>query len=414
MLTYGFYNSKNHDRRYNALQMSSIFDGIIKDGVFMSIGNHFNVTANGTNMAITIGTGRAWFNHTWTLNDAPMVLSLQPSNLVLGRIDAVVLEVNNEVTVRANSIKIKTGTASSNPQKPSMTNTQTIHQYPLAFITVAAGVTLINQADVENAVGITPTPFITGVLETINIDTLIQQWKDQWRVFYERQTKEITDANIYWNNKWKVDYNAQIQEMKESNEFWKLQWADNYAAFDQDLKATFAMWTALWKEFYETQTIDIESTNARWKQEWFQFYTEKNEQIIAAIEEWDKELEKYFQDSVVEMNTVSDGWKAQWREWYDSYTQASHNEWSVWIEQQKQDFTSWLAEMKGMLNSDVGALLADYILEQQKQIEYLNNQFYRLEHERGVFTKLIDDYGREIVDSDGEPITGALYFQVVE
>ena len=37
-VTYGFYNSINGDRKYNALEMSSIFDGIIVDGVYMSIG----------------------------------------------------------------------------------------------------------------------------------------------------------------------------------------------------------------------------------------------------------------------------------------------------------------------------------------------------------------------------------------
>ena len=42
-LTSGFYNSINGDRTYNAEQMSSIFDGIINDGVFASIGKVFQV-----------------------------------------------------------------------------------------------------------------------------------------------------------------------------------------------------------------------------------------------------------------------------------------------------------------------------------------------------------------------------------
>ena len=32
-VTYGFYNSLNGDRRYDANQMSAIFDGLIIDGV---------------------------------------------------------------------------------------------------------------------------------------------------------------------------------------------------------------------------------------------------------------------------------------------------------------------------------------------------------------------------------------------
>ena len=42
-VTYGFYDSTGGDRKYNALQMGSIFDGIIQDGVYANIGNAFQV-----------------------------------------------------------------------------------------------------------------------------------------------------------------------------------------------------------------------------------------------------------------------------------------------------------------------------------------------------------------------------------
>ena len=41
----GFFNSLNGDRKYNAAQMSAIFDGLIIDGVFASIGTAFAVKA---------------------------------------------------------------------------------------------------------------------------------------------------------------------------------------------------------------------------------------------------------------------------------------------------------------------------------------------------------------------------------
>ena len=47
--TCGFFNSENGDRKYNAEQMSAIFDGIIADGVFTTIGDHLAVSA-GTGM----------------------------------------------------------------------------------------------------------------------------------------------------------------------------------------------------------------------------------------------------------------------------------------------------------------------------------------------------------------------------
>lgn len=181
-LTCGFYNAVDHDRLYNALQMSSIFDGIINDGVYMGIGDHLAVSES-SGMVVSIGTGRAWFDHTWTLNDALMLLTVPQSEVLLNRIDAVVLEVNNTSAVRANSIKIVKGTPDAHPVAPTLTNTDDIHQHLLALIDVDAGVTEIHQADITNKIGTTDTPFVTGIIETIDITSLIAQWEGEWNVW---------------------------------------------------------------------------------------------------------------------------------------------------------------------------------------------------------------------------------------
>ena len=93
-ITSGFFNSVNGDRKYDATQMSSIFDGLIVDGVFASIGNAFNVKAAG-GLNLTVDTGKAWFNHTWTLNDSVLQIAAPEAELLLDRIDAVILEINN-------------------------------------------------------------------------------------------------------------------------------------------------------------------------------------------------------------------------------------------------------------------------------------------------------------------------------
>lgn len=201
MFTYGFYNSKDHDRVYDAVEVSSIFDGIIRDGIFMSIGSHFQVTANGNNMMVTVGTGRAWFNHSWSLNDSPMPLLLPPSEIIMNRIDVIVLEINSNVNYRRNRIFVLKGTPSVNaPSKPVLADTEELHQYPLAYITVNANVTKITQANIENAIGLEKVPFVTGILETINIDSLIAQWGAQWSDWskdkideYKKWTKELHD-----------------------------------------------------------------------------------------------------------------------------------------------------------------------------------------------------------------------------
>ena len=178
-LTYGFYNSINEDRKYNASQMSKLFDGVLNDGIFMSIGDKLMVSAN-TGMNVSVGTGRAWFDHTWTLNDSILLLPVTASELLLNRIDVVVLEVNNTEAVRANSIKIVKGAGATVPVAPTLVNTSEIHQYPLAHIYVGVGVTEIIAANITNKVGTSETPFATGVMQTMSIDALIAQWQGEW------------------------------------------------------------------------------------------------------------------------------------------------------------------------------------------------------------------------------------------
>lgn len=180
-LTYGFYNSYNGDRTYDATDISSIFDGIIKDGVFMSIGDAFIVSAaNG--MQVTVGSGRAWFNHTWTYNSVASLHSIEPADIVLNRIDIVVLEINASEEVRANSIKIIKGTPATNPVAPTLINTELVHQYPLADIYVGANVTEIIPANITNRVGTEACPLSTGILETLDSGPLLAQWNSAFTV----------------------------------------------------------------------------------------------------------------------------------------------------------------------------------------------------------------------------------------
>ena len=196
-VTYGFYNSLNGDRKYNAKQISELFDGLIRDGVFMSIGDALAVSAGG-GMSVIVGTGRAWFNHTWTYNDAPLILQVDPSEIALNRIDSVVLEVNSNDDVRANTIKIVKGVPSSEPVATELVRNEFVNQYPLAYIYVSAGVTEITSANIENKIGSSDCPFVTGILETVDIDTLLTQWDAEFHDWIQ-QLEEVLDENTAGN-----------------------------------------------------------------------------------------------------------------------------------------------------------------------------------------------------------------------
>lgn len=193
-VTYGFYDSLNGDRKYNALQMSRLFEGIISDGVFATVGGGLVVTAAGGTMNVSVATGRAWFNFTWTLNDSALGLTVQASEVALNRIDTVVVEVNTDVGVRANSIKIIKGTPGGSPVPPTLSNTATLKQYGLANIAVNAGVTQITQGNITNLVGTAQTPFITGVIQTLTFSDLLGRFESDVQAWFDDLQDEL-DAN---------------------------------------------------------------------------------------------------------------------------------------------------------------------------------------------------------------------------
>lgn len=165
-ITYGFYNSVAGDRVYDAVDLSSIFDGIITDGVFESIGNKL-IPVAGTGMQVVVGSGRAWFNRTWTLNDADLPLSIAASDPILDRIDTVVLEVDSSVGVRANTIKVIQGTPGALAVPPTLVETAEVHQHPLAHVAVGFGVTSITTGKITVLVDSPQCPFVTIVGVTV-------------------------------------------------------------------------------------------------------------------------------------------------------------------------------------------------------------------------------------------------------
>lgn len=205
----GFFNSLNGDRKYNAAQMSAIFDGLIKDGVFASIGTAFAVKAAG-GLTVNVGIGKAWFDHTWTVNDSILPMTAPEAEVLLDRIDAVVLEVNGMESVRNNTIKFVKGNPSSAPSRPTLTNEGNVHQYPLCYIYRKYGTAVINQADITPMVGTESTPFVTGILQTISLDELLGKWQDELDRFTDARSKEVDD----WIAQEESDFTAWFNKMK--------------------------------------------------------------------------------------------------------------------------------------------------------------------------------------------------------
>lgn len=200
---YGFYDSQNNDRAYDAMDISRMFDGVISDGVFATYGGAFLVSEN-TGMQVVVDTGRAWFNHTWTFNDALLFVSVDVAELLLNRIDTLIIEVNTTESVRANAIKMVKGFPASSPVPPTLINANGVYQYALADIFVAPIVTSIVQANITNRVGTTATPFVTGVQTLITTDALLTQWNSEFGIWFEK-VKDQLGSDVAGNLQNQID-----------------------------------------------------------------------------------------------------------------------------------------------------------------------------------------------------------------
>lgn len=276
----GFFNSVDHDRLYDATDISRLFDGLIRDGIFASIGDCM-VVKQSNQMNVTVGTGRAWFNHTWSYNDALYPVTIPPSEILMDRIDAIVLEINSVEAVRANSIKLIKGTPSSTPTKPVLANTKEVHQYPLAYVKVGKEVTSIRQADIENCVGTSACPFVTGILEVISIEQLIPQWKDILNKFVEENTANFNT----WMNGEKQDYQAWLAAAKKEIADWEATSKSDYQEWYDSIKNGYDQWFATIKAAYDANW----STFQQWEKssqaefdKWFENMKNKLEGDLGA------------------------------------------------------------------------------------------------------------------------------------
>lgn len=199
-VTSGFFNSVNHDRLYDAEQLSSIFDGVILDGVYQGFGDSFDIVAySEANDTVIVKTGRAWFDHTWTLNDSEFSITLDPPNVTYDRIDAIVLDINRNKDTRENTIKYIKGEYgyTTDPVKPTLVKEELHSQYPLAYINVIHGVSApISNSNIDIKVGSEECPLVTGILEVMNSDMFIRKMETEFYDWFNG-LKDLDDNQAF-------------------------------------------------------------------------------------------------------------------------------------------------------------------------------------------------------------------------
>lgn len=188
-LRYGFFNSRNGDRLYNADDISGFFYNLISNGVLATPSTNLQVQA-GSGMTVSVSPGYGMIQAKYIDLTTAQSVQLTAADIALDRIDRIVLRLdrqNRQIVIAA-----KTGTPAANPAAPALTRTTDIWELSLARIYVAAGATSITQAEITDERSNTSVcGYITGMIDQIDTTELFAQFTAAFEHWYDGVKDEV-------------------------------------------------------------------------------------------------------------------------------------------------------------------------------------------------------------------------------
>lgn len=145
MVKYGFFNSVNGDRLYNADDMSNYFSGMLTSGIFKGFENELEVVSANNGMKIKVKSGKALINFKYIYNTTDLILDVD-AHSNFDRIDYVVLYYDAQQ--RECGIKVVKGVQSGT--NTELVETETYKIIRLAYIYIDTTKTSILNTDITD------------------------------------------------------------------------------------------------------------------------------------------------------------------------------------------------------------------------------------------------------------------------
>lgn len=149
--------------------------GVMTDGVIPDLWDEMEVTANGANMTLTVGTGAAHARGIVYDQRTAGSLTVLAADATNPRIDTAVVEVvpagAGDDIEGSSTVRIVKGSPASSPTAPALTQSDTLWQIPLANIRVDAGTTAIAAGKVTDR-----REMVHVGLSSAEVNTLIRDW----------------------------------------------------------------------------------------------------------------------------------------------------------------------------------------------------------------------------------------------
>lgn len=202
-ITYGFFNSVNDDRLYNAETFNTYFEGLIsQNGVFENVDNMLAVAAGSDGLTVTVAEGKAIVNNHWVKLSAVETLTLETAHNLFSRYDMVSLRWNS--TTRDVTLEVTTGTPASTPQRPTPVTSDTEYEIVLAYVLVPANATALTTGNIyDQRANTAVCGYITGLIEQVDITDLFAQYESRFEALetqlenWQQTSKDTFDAWYY-------------------------------------------------------------------------------------------------------------------------------------------------------------------------------------------------------------------------
>lgn len=198
-LEYGFFDSKNSDRRYSSNDMNEILEGVINDGIYAGVGDKFYISRADAGLAVTVGTGRAFIHNHWIRNRNPITLTLDRADPALSRIDAIYMVVDERDTERRCYLRVVKGRLSSSPAIPLLDIVdKDVYSLRLGYVRVDPNETRPLPENIINYAGTAVFPFVTSVLQQTDVSALFRNWQDAFMDWWDN-IRTVLDGDVAAN-----------------------------------------------------------------------------------------------------------------------------------------------------------------------------------------------------------------------
>lgn len=174
---YGFFNSVNNDRVYDAADVAGFLSKFFTNGIF---NNSLAVSSN-DNMTVSVATGSANINGYGYENTESLTLDIEEADSTLNRIDSVIVRL--DLTNRQITTMILQGSYATTPSQPSIVRSGTIYDLRIANISVPAGATRITTSQITDTRFGSDCGNVTQTVLSLDTSEIFAQynaWFNEW------------------------------------------------------------------------------------------------------------------------------------------------------------------------------------------------------------------------------------------